>query len=58
MIKGIIYEVAKVSNVRGKKKKKSPVNYEDFGNKPQLNLAEISERVKGRLARSKMGKSI
>ena len=57
MIKGIIYEVAKVSNVRGKKKK-SPVNYEDFGNKPQLNLAEISERVKGRLARSKMGKSI
>ena len=57
MIKGIIYEVAKVSNVR-EKKKKSPVNYEDFGNKPRLNLAGISERVKGRLARSQMGKSI
>lgn len=56
MIKGIIYEVAKVSNVR--EKKKSPVNYEDFGNKPRLNLAGISERVKGRLARSQMGKSI
>lgn len=55
MIKGVIYEVAKVSNVR---EKKSPVNYEDFGNKPQLNLAGISERVKGRLARSKMGESI
>lgn len=55
MIKGVIYEVAKVSNV---KEKKSPVNYEDFCNKPQLNVAGISERVKGRLARNKMGKFI
>lgn len=56
MIKGVIYEVAKVSNVKGGEK--SPVNYEDLGNKPQLSVAGVSERVKGRSARSKIGKSI
>lgn len=52
MIKGVIYEVAVVSNV---KEKKSPINYEGFGNKPQLDVAGISERVKGRLARNQIG---
>lgn len=56
MIKGVIYEVAEVSNV--KEKKKSPVNYEDYGNKPQLDVAGLSERVKGRSARYKLGKPI
>lgn len=55
VIKGIIYEVAEVSNV---KEKKSPVNYEGFGNKPQLHVAGLSERVKGQSARSKTGTSI
>lgn len=55
MIKGVIYEAAVVSNV---KEKKSPANYESFGNNPKLDVAGISERVKGRLTRNKMGKSI
>lgn len=55
MIKGVIYEVDEVSNV---KEKKCPVNYEGFGNKPQLDVAGVPERVEGRLARNKMGKSI
>lgn len=55
MIKGVIYEVAVISNVKGKK---SSVNYEGFGNEPQLDVAGISEKVKGRLTRNKMGKSV
>lgn len=56
MIKGVIYEVAVVSNVKKKKtNKKTPVNYEDFNNKPQFDVAGLSERVQGRSARNKMG---
>lgn len=51
MIKGVIYEVGEVSNV--KEKRESPVISEGFGNKPELDIAGISERVKGRLARIK-----
>lgn len=49
MIKGVIYEVAEVSNV---KEKKSPVNYEGLGNKPQLHVAGLLERAKGRSAKN------
>lgn len=53
MIKGVIYEVAEVSNV---KEKKSSINYEDFGNRRQLDVAVLFERVQRRSARNKLGK--